>query len=141
MILEPFIRDQASADALVEGFYQISRWRAERVPIPVRVWFGAPLDPDEDPSRAQVLDRAPRWQVMVGGVLLDHEPVNIGGLQIASLSDIWPTCMRDPITRAEHDYLVARAEWAAAYDPNDPFGTTSGRIDPMSATLPFMEGV
>lgn len=77
---------------------------------------------------------------MVGGLLLDNEPLTFGGLEIAHLSDFWPACRRDPITRAEHDYLVARAEWATRHDANDPLGSYSGRIDPMTATLPFMEG-
>lgn len=134
MIPDRFVRDQQSADALVEGCFLIDRSRAERVSIPVKIEFAPPRDPVTD----EVLDRAPRWQVWVGGVLVDDEPLDICGFVISALSDFYPQCRSRPISLAEHDYLVARADWSAAFDPFDPFGSPNGRIDPMTASLPTM---
>jgi hypothetical protein len=120
------------ADALVEGYYLLKRRRAQRVDMPVRIWFGAPLDENGDE-----LDRSPRWQVMIAGTLLGEEPFWIGGLNIECLADLWPACAAEPIDLNEYEFRMARAEWAAEHDPLDPFGTPGGRIDPMTAPLPF----
>lgn len=132
MIPDPFLRDQVGPDRLVEGCYLIRRLRANRVDLPVRVWFGPPVDED-----GVELDRSLRWQITICGVLLD-QPMRIGGIQIDSLSDIWPACRDAAISAADYAYRIARAAWAAANDPNDPFGTPGGRIDPMTVTLPFL---
>lgn len=137
MIPDRFTFSQEGPDALVEGCFLITRWRSSRVSIPVRIWFGGPPDPET----GEELDRTPRWNVTVGGVPVDDQPIEVGGLIIGSLSDVWPACRSEPVSRAEHDYQVERAAWAAAWDPNDPFGSASGRIDPMTATLPFMESL
>lgn len=133
MIPSPFLREQGGPDALIEGHYLIQRRRSNRVALPVRIWFGRPLDED-----GVELDRSPRWQVMVANTLLDTDPVFVGGRMIESLSDIWPACAAEPIDEADYRYRVERAEWAAAYDPADPFGTPSGKIDPLTAPLPFI---
>ncbi|MDC7810533.1 hypothetical protein [Sphingomonas koreensis] len=99
----------------------------------MHIWFGRPIDED-----GAELDRSPRWQVMVAGMLLDIDPLTIGGREIESLSDIWPACATEPIEEAEYRYRIERAEWAAAYDPSDPFGMPSGKIDPLTAPLPFI---
>lgn len=132
MITDPFIRCQTGPERLIEGFYLISRRRANRVDMPVRIWFGAPIDED-----GNELDRSPRWQVMVCGVLLDQS-IHIGGIAIDTVADIWPACADAPITRDDYDYRIARAAWAAENDPHDPFGSPAGRIDPMTAPLPFL---
>lgn len=133
MIPDPYLREQGVPDALVEGFYLIKRRRAGRIDMPVRIWFGAPLD-----EEGNELDRSHRWQIMVAGILLGDEPLAIGGVTIAHLSDLWPACADEPIDRDEYDYRIERAAWAAQYDPTDPFATPGGRIDPMTAPLPFL---
>lgn len=137
MIPDPFLRERSEADALVEGCFLLQRWRSARVPLPIRIWWGPPLDPDT----GEEMDRSPRWQIAVGGVLLlDDQPVEISGATIVNLSDIWPQALSHPIERARYEYLIARADWAADYDVNDPYGSTSGRIDPMTASLPLFDG-
>ena len=132
MIPDPFTIERIGADALVEGYYLLARHRAGRVDIPVRVWFGAPLDPET----GEPLERSWRWQVQVGFNVLDEEPVRIGGITISSLSDIWPHCARWPVDETEWRYRIARAEWADEHDPNDAFAEIGGRVDPMKVTLP-----
>lgn len=137
MISEPFIsfveNVAGGVDALEEGCFLIQRRRADRVDVPVRIWFGPPLDPET----LEEMDRSPRWQIDIAGVPFD-EPLYFGGMTISSLIDFWPACKREPIDRAEYDYRVARTNWAIANDPDDAFATVGGRIDPMTATLPGM---
>lgn len=132
MIPNPFIRDQGGADPLVEGHYLLQSSRGQRVDVPVRVWFGAPLDEET----GEELDRSPRWQIQIGFQLLEEEPMRVGGMWFNELTDVWPTCMRWPIEEAEYRYRLERAAWAADYDPNDAHGQIGGRIDPMTCTLP-----
>ena len=133
MIVDRFFRKQPGTDALVEGYYLLQRRRAQRVDMPVHIWFSPP----PDPITGDRLDRSPRWQVKVAGVLLDHEPVRIGGIQFNDIADLWPACAQEPITRAEYEFRMQRQEWATLYDPDDPFGTPGAKIDPMTAPLPF----
>ncbi|MBX9814054.1 MAG: hypothetical protein K2X76_05070 [Sphingomonas sp.] len=134
MIPDPLIQARASADGLVAGFYLLPRRRAGRVDLPVRIWFGPPEDEDGTP-----LDRSPRWQVAIAGTVLDfYEPVRLGGMTISALDDVWPACAAHPIDEADYRYRIARQDYAAAHDPEDPFGTPGARIDPMTARLPFL---
>ncbi|HEX9947375.1 MAG TPA: hypothetical protein VGA98_07540 [Allosphingosinicella sp.] len=132
MIDDRFNPVRQGADALEEGYYLIQRWRTERVPIPVRIWYGPPLDPET----GEEMDRSWRWQIYVGGIPLEDEPIVVGGMRIDDLTRIWPACARERIDAAEYAHRIERAEWAAAYDPNDPYGTASGRIDPLTVSLP-----
>jgi hypothetical protein len=133
MIEEPFLREQPGADALEEGFYLIRRRaRAQRVDVPVRIWFGPPLDPET----REPLERSWRWQIELAGYPFD-EVLVIGGITFAAVSDFWPVVKREPIDEAEYRFRLQRQEWAAEFDEYDPFGTPGGRIDPMTATLPF----
>lgn len=134
MIRDRFIRQQVGADALREGFFLLRRDRAGRVPLPIRIEFSQPRDEDGEP-----LDRSPRWQVTVAGFLLDDEPIHQDGVHVDSLADIWPVCSAHEIDEAEYDFLIKRADWSAMYDPNDPYGRPGGKIDPMTATLPFLD--
>lgn len=118
-----------------EGFWLIQRRRALRVDMPVRIWFGQP----DDPVTGEPIDRSPRWRIQIGGVDLDEEPLTIGGITFTALSDFWPACMREPIDEPDYRFRIERQEWAAEYDPFDPFGETGGRIDAMTATLPFLD--
>lgn len=131
MIDDPFRRVQDGADALVEGYYLIQRRRARRVDIPVRVWFGAPRDPDT----GEELDRSPRWQITLAGAAFD-EPLTLGGITFSAVTDFWPACALEPIDAADHDFRVERAAWAQQHDPDDALATPGGRIDPMTARLP-----
>lgn len=106
------------ADAPRAGFYR--HRRIGRVDRPVRIWFGPPLDPET----GEEMDRSPRWQIMLTGAVLEFDRWNL----------VWPSCQSDPIPQAEYDYLLARA---ATSDPTDPFGSDTGRIDPLQAALPF----
>lgn len=134
MLPDPWLRDPFGATPLVEGFYQITRWRSKRVPIPFRVWWGPPADPET----GELLDRSPRWQISVGGnVLEDLQPVTIGGFAIETIDDLWPRFAADRITAGEHDFMVARASWASEHDETDPYGSSSGKIDPMTVRLPM----
>lgn len=135
MIPDPFIKARASADALVEGCYLIRRDHQRRVPLPVRIWWGPPADPET----GEPLDRSPRWQVSVAGQIVDEEPLRVGCSLFTSLADFWPACAKHPITIEDHDYRLSLARWAGEYDPNDPRGDTQAVIDPMTATLPFCQ--
>lgn len=132
MIPDRFTREQGGAAPLVEGFYLLNLNRARRVSIPVRIWFGPPLDPET----REEMDRAPRWQIQVGFFLLDDEPLAIGGIRIDELDDIWPRVAREPIDEVDWRYRVERADWAAHHAPDDPFSQLGGRIDPMTCELP-----
>lgn len=132
MIPDPFIRERTGADPLIEGFYLIRMDRSRRVSIPVRIWFGAPADPET----GEDLDRSHRWQIQIGFQLLEDEPLRIGGVTIEHLSDVWPTCARNPIDEVDWRYRLERAEWAARNDDSDPFSQLGGRIDPMTCALP-----
>ena len=132
MIHDRFTRDQGGTAPLVEGFYLLSLTRARRVSIPVRVWFGAPLDPETQ----EEMDRAPRWQVQVGFRLLDDEPLEIGGIRISELDDVWPRVQREPLDEVDWRYRLERAELATHNDSDDAYSQLGGRIDPMTCSLP-----
>ena len=132
MIPDPFIREHRGADALVEGYYLIQSSRGRRVDVPVRVWFGQPLDPET----GEQMDRSQRWQIQVGLQLLEELPMRVGALWINDITDIWPHCARWPISQEEFAYRVERNSWAAAYDETDPHGEIASRIDPLTCRLP-----
>ena len=129
MIHDRFNPSPAGADALIAGFYAISR--QGRTAIPVRIWYGAPID-----GEGVELDRSPRWQIQIGNDLLDMEPLRVGSLWIGDLSDIWPACARDPIDETEWRFRMDRAAWAAQYDANDAYAEFGKRIDPFTCSLP-----
>lgn len=132
MIADRFTEDQGGTAPLVEGYYLLDLTRSRRVSIPVRIWFGPPLDPDT----REEMDRAPRWQIQVGFFLLDDEPLEIGGIRINELDDIWPRIARFPIDAVDWQYRVERADWAAHNAPDDPYAQLGRRIDPMTCELP-----
>lgn len=135
LIPDRFRREQEGIDALQEGQWLILQRGGRRVDIPVRVTFGPP----EDPETGAALDRPWRWRIFVGGYELDDEPVRVGPLQINDLSAFWPSCLKNPIDDREYDFRLERQAWAAEYDPLDPFGSPGGRIDPLTAPLPFLD--
>jgi hypothetical protein len=133
MIPDIYLYEQPGADRLIEGFYLIQRRRAERVDIPVRIWFGPPLDEET----GEPLDRSWRWNIQIAGMSLGEDEIRVGGLNVSNLSDFWPACARDEIEQSEYDDRIALAAWAAEHAPDDAFATPGGRIDPMTARLPF----
>lgn len=135
MIPDPFIKAREGADALVPGYYLIRRDRQCRVPLPVRIWWGPPLDPDT----GEEMDRSPRWQVAIAGQLVGEDEIRVGESVYRGLDDFWPKCMAHPISEPDYQHRLERAHWAGLYDPNDPFGDTSAKIDPLTVTLPFCE--
>lgn len=132
MIPDRFIPTPGGADALVAGCYLIKRTGADRVDIPVRIWFGPPVDAD-----GVEMDRSPRWQVLIAGVPFDDEPLFIGNITFDHISGFWPSCANMPIDQAEYDFRIERQDWAAIWDQDDPMGRPGSKIDPMTASLPF----
>jgi hypothetical protein len=106
--------------------------RGQRVDVPVKVWFGQP----EDPETGEALDRSARWQIKIGFNVMGEEPMRVGALTFNDITDVWPTCMRWPITEEEYRYRLERAAWASSYDEDDPHAVIGGRIDPMTCRLP-----
>ncbi len=135
MIEALFCRGGGDVDDLEEGYWLIQRRRSRRVDIPVRIWFGPPDDPDT----GEEMDRSWRWRILIAGAEFTGEDLRIGGIPFDDLTTFWPGCRRDPIDAAEYEFRLERQAWAAAYDPNDPYGRPGGKIDAMTATLPFME--
>lgn len=130
----PYSRQQPGVDAVEEGYYLLRR--EGRVDVPIRIWFGWPLDPETN----ELLERSPRWMVEINGDLAGDPdaPARIDGRPIESLVGIWPECRRWPTDRADYEYRVDRARFAQQHDPSDPFAD-AGRVDPMTAPLPFLD--
>lgn len=124
-------REQDAVDGLEEGCFLVRRDRQQRVPVPVRLWFGAPRDPET----GEELDRAPRWHVEVGGILWDGQPLDVRGFTVETLDQIWPIARREPTTLADYAFRVDAAEWAEQFAPHEPHA--GGRADPMTAPLPW----
>lgn len=131
MIDDPFTRSHGDPDDLVEGYYLVQFRRARRVNIPVRIWFGAPTDPDT----GEEMDRSPRWQIHIAGVPFT-EPLDFGGIRFNAVTDFWPTIAGNAIDATEYTFRVERAAWAQQHDPDDALATPGGRISAMNATLP-----
>lgn len=128
-----FNPDPGGADAPLPGFYQ---WLLRgRPPQPVRIWFGSP----PDPVTGELLDRSPRWQMLVSGrpALLaeeDRDELEIGRTPL--WGDVWPQCSGSQIAEAEYNYLLASIEHARAYEPDNPFARPGRRIDLNTAAMP-----
>lgn len=128
-----FDADQSGPDGFVEGYYLYRRDHAGMVPIPIRVWFGSPLDPLDGTE----LDRSPRWQIAIRGKIYGSEdPPFLGGYEVDEerLFRLWPKCQRWPIDADEYQFHIDRHVWARDNDENDPFGGDI-RVDPMTAPL------
>jgi hypothetical protein len=134
MIPDPFIREREGVDALQEGYFLL-KLSGLRIDVPIRIWFGQPADP-LDPT--VLLDRAPRWQIEINGILLGdpENPPLISGQPVDDIVRFWPRCSADRIEEAEYAYRIDRAQYAEDYDPSDPFARTGGRVNPLTASLP-----
>lgn len=107
-------------DTPAPGFYKVALCRGGPL-VPVRIWFGPPLDPDFP----RALDRAPAWQCLINGARAD-------------VGRVWPHCAKHPIGRAEYRYMLARFRWAVrfAHVTGDPLAMPTQRIN-LSAAQPL----
>lgn len=119
-----FLREPVGADSPREGFYSVDR--RGKVGLPVHIWFGPPLDPEDD---SYVLERGPRWQMRVGD--RDVDPMD------EEWDAVWPQCLKSPITPEEYDYRVERIRYAKQDGArSDPWARRSGHIDLLTAPIP-----
>lgn len=96
--------------------------------VGVMVWHGLPLvDGDE-------LDRSPRWQALIStattarAVLMgEHLPVEIDGATLRNL---------EPIPEHTYRFMVADAEHASDWRPDDPKASPKKAVD-FNKLLPF----
>lgn len=70
--------------------------------VPARIWMEQPIDPE---TGELVGDEIMRCEI--NGKLCDAE-------------EQWTYICYLPITEAEYKFMVANAEWAAKYAPNEP---------------------
>lgn len=99
----------------VAGYYR-RRMVSGAVWMPVKIWFGAPLDPET----GEELDRSLRWQAMDGDRLVTGE---------AEIQNVWTSCCREPINATEYFYLVADRAWCRENAPESPEANPTKRID------------
>lgn len=118
------------ADAPVAGFYSYDR--RGKVGLPVRIWFGPPLDLDDVTS---TLERPWRWQMMVGDRLVD-ERTREKEWDVA-WDDVWPVCADSKIDRSEYEYRLERIAFAKTDGAaSDPWARRTGKIDLLTAPIP-----
>lgn len=108
------------ADVPVAGFYRF-RLRRGAVPVGVRIWFGAPLDP----VTGEELDRSPRWQATANGRYID-------------LARVWPACADEPIDESEHRYLCGLQAWGETHAPGSPHADPTRAVDLLTAPIPLI---
>lgn len=108
--------------------YYRARLAKDAVFVPVMVWHGAPLVDGEE------LDRSARWQALVGhektarAVLMgDHLPVDVDGVRLRNL---------EPIAEHQYRFMVADAEHARDWRPDDPKAEPEKAVD-FNKLLPF----
>jgi hypothetical protein len=119
-----------ATDAFEPGFF---RWdRRGRVPVPVRVWFGQPLDPIDGTP----LDRSWRWQFEFNGFPLETFAADTWAEPAELLSQFWPKARDTRIERGEYQFLVDTVRHDRAHDPYSPFSSASGKVDLLSASIP-----
>jgi len=116
----------------VEGHYAVQLVKGgPRVAI--RIWFGRPVIGGEEQ------DRAPRWNVEVDGQSdrWDRDKGSVYRCRVAhDIHRYWPFCAKDPISEAEHRFLIADAEHARKHRPNDPKANPRQPVN-FNTLLPF----
>lgn len=106
-------------DQPIAGFYRM-RLRSGGVMVGIRIWFGQP----KDPVTGEIMDRSLRWQAEANGGAID-------------LDRVWPRCAGDPVTEAEHDYLMKLQAWGEAHAPAGPQANPDKPVDFLTAPLPL----
>lgn len=91
------------------GFYA-HKLVSQGVRVPIRIWFGPPL------VERRLLDRSPRWQAVVNGLVDD-------------VWSVWPFCAGSRIERDEYRFLLKREAWARRFQPEHPAANPRKRID------------
>lgn len=129
-MLDILLTYTGGTDAFIPGLY---RWdRRGRVPVPVRVWFGQPLDP----LTGELLDRSWRWQFEFDGFTLDAFAKHLGATADDVLDNFWPKCRDSEIDPGEYQYLLDTAAHARENDPSSPFSRRGGKVDLLTASIP-----
>lgn len=103
----------------VAGYYQTTLVK-DGPWVPVRIWFGQPLDPDFP----RLVDRAPRWQCCVLG-------------RLDNVDRYWPWCGKHPIGRARYRYLLASYHYAIRFDAREPLANPYAPVDLMRQPVLF----
>lgn len=111
--------DGFDADTPVAGHYRM-RLRSGAVFVGIRIWHGAPLDPETGDE----MDRSHRWQAQANGRPID-------------LARVWPKCAAMPIDQAEYAYLTSLQDWGEQHAPASPQANVSQRINPLTSPTPF----
>ena len=109
--------DGFNPDAPIAGFYRM-RLVSGGVFVGVRIWHGAPLDPET----GEEMDRSHRWQASANGKPIDLERV-------------WPRCAGEPINGNEYAYLTALGDWARDHAPASPFARPNQPVNLLTAPI------
>lgn len=108
-----------SPDLPVAGFYRM-RLRSGGVHAGIKVWHGAPLDPET----GEEMDRGWRWQALANGSYID-------------LDRVWPACAREPITEIEYNRLTGLRAWAVQHAPESGIADPTRPLDLLKSPLVF----
>lgn len=92
----------------------------------VRIWHGAPPDPD---NPGELLDRSHRWQASI------NDPGS--HLWNCSIERVWPWCAGNSISEAEYNYLLALSKHAKEHAPEMAEADPSKPINPLTVPVPF----
>lgn len=111
--------DPVRIDIPQAGLYQVRLFKGA-VFVAVRIWYGAPPDPD---NPGELLDRSHRWMAE-----RDGQPIDV--------FRVWPDCSNKRITEAEYRFLLARADHAEKYEPDSPFADPRRPVDLMKTKPP-----
>jgi len=84
--------------------------------VPVRLWFGAPIDP----VTGEELERGHRWQAEVRGNLVTDE---------TEIIETWISCAGNPITEDEYNAMLGKADYADTRDQRLPEFKPEQKID------------
>lgn len=106
-------------DQPIEGYYRM-RLKMGGAFVGVRIWYGAPLDPET----GEEMDRSWRWQALVND---EHVP----------LERCWPKCGSDPIGEADYQYLAKLQSWARTNAPESSIADPRRLAHPLDNPLPF----
>lgn len=91
---------------------------------PLKYWWGLPADP----VTGELLDRSPRWNVLLNGEFVDPDRVLIirGGINDAKG---YVDVKGEEITETEYLYLLQVRDWATTYAPDAPEANPREKID------------